>query len=214
MSEFSSQLKLTVMSEAIDASTEAPKGCKGDVETQRPCPRTGCRFHLWRQEEIPGRPHNTPPGELPNGRPDGGARPPVRLRVIDQSCLWDITEENPEGMTADEVGEILGSGVDAVGNYEVVGGIPVRHGDVPPKTAVGERMLQLEQRAMLKLKAVEHVFAVLQEARECMPDGTEVVDLVPHNLHAEPSEHFITVRIRVKEQTAKGGVTVRRKSVK
>lgn len=198
----------------IDYAVQPPSGCRGDLVVERPCTRTECRFHAWRQTEIPGRPHNTPPGELPNGRPDGGARPPVRLRVIDQSCMWDVVRANPEGMTADQVGEILGSGVDSGGGHSVTGGVPVRNGDVPPKTAVGERVLQLENRALLKMKAIDHVVALLEDGRAGMPNGTELELVMPHNDHLLPHQCFVTVAIRVREQTAKGGVTVRRKGAK
>lgn len=194
----------------IDYAVQPPPGCRGDLITARPCPRTACPEHLWAQEEIPGRPHNVQDGELPRGRAEAGARPPVRLRVIPQSCTWDVVKANPDGMTADEVGAIVGGGVD-IGGHAVEGGVPVRTGEAPPNTVVGERVLQVENRALLKLKAVDHVCAVLEEAMPSMPSGTEIEGVVVHNHVRDPHHHFVTVAIKVREQTAKAGVRVRRK---
>lgn len=159
----------------IDYAVQPPPGCKGDLVPDTICPRTACRYHLWQQDERPGRPHSP------------GARPPVKLRVIAESCMWRQISANPEGMTADEVGRVISG-------------------------TVGERVLQLENRALLKMKAIDHVCAVLEEGLASMPNGTAVELVMPHNDHALPHQVFVTVAIRVKEQTAKGGVTVRRKS--
>jgi hypothetical protein len=167
----------------IDHAVHPPLACKGDIEQQRPCPRTACRYHLWADDERPGRPHSP------------GARPPVRLRVIGSSCMWDEIREHPDGMTADEVGERMASSAGKV---------------------VGERVLQLENRGSLKMRAVDHVVAILEATRETMPNGTELELVMAHNDHALPNQHFVTVAIRVREQTAKGGktqgVTVRKRA--
>ena len=181
-SDIPAQVKLALLDgRAIDYAVQSPPNCRGDLIAEAVCPRTACRFHLWQQDERPGRPHSA------------GARPPVRLRVVNgdqrppESCMWRVIDANPDGMTADEVGTVI-SGV------------------------VGERALQLENRAMLKLKAVNHVCAVLEAAREGMPNGAEIEIVMSHNDHHLPNQHFVTVAIRVKEQTAKDrGVMVRRK---
>ena len=160
----------------IDFAVQPPRGCRGDLVTTRPCARTACRFHLWPQDERPGRPHSP------------GARPPVKLRTLGPSCMWDQVRANEEGMTADDVGEAFG--------------------------VVGERMLQVENRALLKLKAIDHVCAVLEAARTTMPVGTELELVMAHNDHQLPNQHFVTVAIRVREQTAKAaqaGVSVRKR---
>lgn len=157
----------------IDYAVQPPPNCRGDLVEESVCPRTACRYHLWQQDERPGRPHSP------------GARPPVKLRTINgdqrppESCMWRTIAAEPEGMTADQVGEIL-SGV------------------------VGERVLQVENRGLLKLKAIDHVCAILEMGRGAMPIGTELDLVMPHNDHALPNQCFVTVSIRVKEQTAKG----------
>jgi len=119
----------------------------------------------------------------------------VKLRVVNgdqrppESCMWRVVAANPEGMTADEVGATL-SGV------------------------VGERALQVENRGLLKMKAIDHVVALLEDGRAGMPNGTEIELVFPHNDHLLPHQCFVTVAIRVREQTAKGstaGVSVRRR---
>ena len=104
--------------------------------------------------------------------------------------MWDEIREHPDGMTADEVGERMASSAGKV---------------------VGERVLQLENRGSLKMRAVDHVVAILEATRETMPNGTELELVMAHNDHALPNQHFVTVAIRVREQTAKGGVSVRRR---
>lgn len=183
-SDFPDSVRQAVLSlddgRPIDFAVQPPQGCKGDLVADAICPRTACRYHLWQQDERPGRPHSP------------GARPPVKLRVINgdqrppESCMWRVVAANAEGMTADAVGETL-SGV------------------------VGERALQVEQRGLLKMKAIDHVCALLDAGRADMPRGTELELVMPHNDHLLPHQCFVTVVVRVKEQTAKGGVTVRRR---
>lgn len=164
----------------IDYAVQPPPNCRGDMVDDAICPRTACRYHLWQQDERPGRPHSP------------GARPPVKLRVVNgdqrppESCMWREVKAHPEGMTADEVGLTL-SGV------------------------VGERVLQVENRGLLKMKAIDHVCAVLEDGLAGMPRGTEVELVMPHNDHALPHQCFVTVAIRVREQTAKAGVRVRKR---
>jgi hypothetical protein len=126
------------------------------------------------------------------GRPHSpGARPPTLVRISDgPSCAIDVAREHPDGMTADEVGALLDA------------------------TSVGERVLQIENRGSLKMRAVNHVCAILDTARAGMPDGTEIEMAFPHNDHHLAGQHFVTVVIRVKEQTAKArqGVTVRKRA--
>lgn len=92
----------------------------------RPCPHIRCRAHLWLTLD-----HDR------CGRPHGGRRPPSTLRrvfmqfPVPQSCMWDVVESLApnEGLERDEVGELLG--------------------------ITGERVRQIEEAALAKLKA-EH----------------------------------------------------------
>ena len=163
----------------IDHATQPPKGCQGDLEQMRPCPRTACRYHLWPQDERPGRPHSP------------GARPPVTLRREGPSCMFDEIKTQPDGLTADDVGEAFGT--------------------------CGERIRQVEHRGALKWEGVEFLKTVLEAARERMPPGTAIEHVLPHNDHQLPNQHFVTVVLRVdaKQDTrvrpAFSGVMVRKK---
>ena len=162
----------------IDRDTLPPKGCAGDLIAVRPCPRYQCRYHLHPQDERPGRPHSA------------GARPPVTLRREGPSCMYDEIATNPDGLTADDVGEAFG--------------------------IVGERVRQLEHRGALKWEAVMFVKSAMEELRSRMPQGAVIDHVMAHNDHQLPNQHFVTVVVTVdpkqdkRERKAFSGVMVRK----
>jgi hypothetical protein len=63
----------------------------------RPCQAFLCVHHLWRQDEIAGRPW-----------PDGRKPLPTVTPWTSESCAMDIAERYPDGLSRAEVGKALG----------------------------------------------------------------------------------------------------------
>lgn len=146
----------------IDHAVRPPpiRGGEECAKIARPCNRYACEFHLWPQDERPGRPHSL------------GARPPVQLKVLQHSCMYDVIRDgNPDGLTADEVGSHFG--------------------------VVGERILQVENRAILKRKAVERVWSVVETLRGELSDA-QIVSVEPHNENRLPHHHFVTIKLEAR----------------
>lgn len=76
------------------------------------------------------------------GRPHGGRRPPVTLQRRGESCLLDIVEQHRDGM---DLGQIAG------------------HMHV-----VRERVRQLEERALAKVKITNAVLEMLEPIRRAL----------------------------------------------
>ena len=79
--------------------TECPP-CKGDC---RECPWQGCRYHLALQVTQCGRLR---------------LRKPEDLEVLEHHCALDVVDANPDGMTLQAVGELLGIGRERVRQIE------------------------------------------------------------------------------------------------
>ena len=104
--------------------------------------------------------------------------------------MYDEIATNPDGLTADDVGEAFG--------------------------IVGERVRQLEHRGALKWEAVMFVKSAMEELRARMPQGAVIDNVMAHNDHQLPNQHFVTVVVTVdpkqdkRERKAFSGVMVRK----
>lgn len=59
----------------------------------RPCPQYACRYHLWADDERPGRPHH-------------GKKPPPKVRRRGESCAIDVAERGEQ--TTEQIADHLG----------------------------------------------------------------------------------------------------------
>ena len=87
------------------------------IDGPRPCRWIRCRLHLWRSD----------PWDQPGRRWPGGPRHGKVKAPTSATCALDVTDANPDGLSASEVGVILG---------------------VSP-----ERVRQIEERAAAKMRA-------------------------------------------------------------
>lgn len=86
---------------------EAELGYPGKRELcpkERPCPRLACEFHLWREDEHPGKPHAAK-GETEV------RRQPVKIKAKPESCTLDVTERHPDGIGYKKIAGLLGADI-------------------------------------------------------------------------------------------------------
>lgn len=93
--------------------------------------------------------HNLAPEDERRGRPHGGRPAPTRVRVRSESCALDITDEYPEGLDRQSVAELLG-------------------------LETAERIRQIEQRALLKVRVGKVLLDAVDDLRGKLPEGTRL----------------------------------------
>ena len=94
------QLRLTVSDRPILNDSDGPMAVRdgqlaidrGQCPTVRPCPKTSCRYHLWADDERPGRPHH-------------GKSPPPKIKRRAQSCALDVADQGEH--STDQMGKLL-----------------------------------------------------------------------------------------------------------